>query len=626
MKVKTGVAFPDYISTEKIRGGDHYYKKQYQMRDVFLPIILFLAIISILARLFYVQIFQGSDFRKLSDGNRIRTITIYAPRGVILDRNGSPLVYNVPGFRQVAAGKTKIIDTNQALSLIAQGKKDLEVDSLRSYAYKEIFSHVLGYIGQISQDELGEARFSDYSGGDLIGKMGIEQEYEEILKGIDGKQLIEVNSLGQIVRKLGQTDPTSGNNVTVTLDLSLQKAAFEAAKDVKRGAVVVTTPGGEVLALISKPSFDPNLFTLGQNYKPSSESSYPSIEEILADDNNQPLLNRAISGVYPPGSTFKIVVAASGLNNKIIDENFEVEDIGSIHVGTFSFSNWYFTQYGKTDGMLNIVGGIKRSNDFFFYKLAEKIGVNKISQTAMDFGLGQKLGIDLAGEAKGLIPTTQWKEKTIGQPWFLGDTYHYGIGQGYVSVTPLEVNSWTQVIAGGGDLYRPRLIKNTANKPIKRNILSGKTISLIREGMVESCSPGGVAWPLFQFTVKNSKLKIDGINILEAPQSTASADFKDYRRVSIACKTGTAQHGGENATPHAWITLFAPAYNPQIVVTVLSEDSGEGSNVAAPIAKKILEEYFKNRDDSSKIGSLLSIMEIKGLVKNTDRGFCSIAY
>ena len=600
MKLKTGVAFPDFISSEKPRGGGHYYKKQYQMRDVFLPIILFLVIISIFARLFYIQIFQGSDFKKLSDSNRIRTITIHAPRGVILDRNGSPLVYNVPGFRQnppSGGGKTKIINPNQALSLIAQGKKDLGVDSLRLYPYKEVFSHILGYIGQISQDELKEARFSNYNGGDLIGKMGIEQEYEEILKGIDGKQLVEVNSLGQTVRKLGQTDPTSGDNITVTLDLSLQKAAFEATKDVKRGAVVITTPEGEVLALISKPSFDPNLFTQGQNYKPSSPSSYLSVEDILSDNKGEPLLNRAISGVYPPGSTFKIVVAAAGLNSKIIDENFEVEDTGSINVGDFTFSNWYFTQYGKTDGMLNVIKGIKRSNDIFFYKLAEKIGVDKISQTAMDFGLGQKLGIDLAGESKGLIPTRKWKEETIGQPWFLGDTYHYGIGQGYVLTTPIQVNTWTQVIANGGSLYRPHLLKSQISNLKSQKFLNNKATSLIKEGMVESCSPGGVAWPLFQFTVKNEKLKVDGKNFLEAPESTTSADFKDYRRVSIACKTGTAQHGGENTMPHAWITLFAPAYNPEIVLTVLSEEAGEGSNVAAPIAKKILEEYFKNRKD-----------------------------
>jgi len=592
MKIKTGVAFPDFISSEKPRGGGHYYKKQYQIRDVFLPITLFLVIISIFARLFYIQIFQGSDFKKLSDSNRIRTITIHAPRGVILDRSGKSLVYNAPGFRQVINGKTKIINSNQALSFIAQGKKDLEIDSLRSYPYKEVFSHILGYIGQISQDELGKARFSDYNGGDLIGKMGIEQEYEEILKGIDGRELVEVNSLGKTVRKLGRTDPTSGDNITVTLDLPLQKAAFEATKDVKRGAVVITTPTGEVLALLSKPSFDPNLFTQGQNYKSSSPSSYLSVEDILSDNKDQPLLNRAISGAYPPGSTFKIVVAAAGLNNKIIDENFEVEDTGSINVGAFTFSNWYFTQYGKTDGILSVVGGIKRSNDIFFYKLAEKIGVDKISQTAMDFGLGQKLGIDLAGEAKGLIPTRKWKEKTIGQPWFLGDTYHYGIGQGYLLTTPLQVNYWTQVIANGGTGYRLHLRKISNFKFQISNSLTEKTVNLIKEGMRQSCSPGGVAWPLFEFRVQNSKLRIDGKNILEASGASGSADM---RQVIIACKTGTAQHGGENTMPHAWITLFAPAYNPEIVVTVLAEESGEGSNVAAPIAKKILEDYFSKK-------------------------------
>ena len=605
MKIKTGVAFPDFISSEKPRGGGHYYKKQYQIRDVFLPIILFLVITSIFVRLFYIQIFQGSDFKKLSDSNRIRTITIHAPRGVILDRNGSPLVYNVPGFRQIINGKTKIINPNQALSLIAQGKKDLGVDSLRSYPYKEVFSHILGYIGQISQDELREARFSDYNGGDLIGKMGIEQEYEEVLKGVDGRELAEVNSLGKTVRKLGQTDPTSGDNITVTLDLSLQRAAFEAIKDVKRGAVIVTTPKGEVLALLSKPSFDPNLFTQGQNYKPSSQSSYLSVEDILSDNKDQPLLNRAISGVYPPGSTFKIVVAVAGLNNKIIDENFEVEDTGPINVGAFTFSNWYFTQYGKTDGMVNVVKGIKRSNDIFFYKLAEKIGVDKISQTAMDFGLGQKLGIDLAGEAKGLIPTRKWKEKTIGQPWFLGDTYHYGIGQGYVLATPLAVNSWTQVIANGGSLYRPHLLKSQISRLAatranlkSQKFLNDKTVSLIREGMVESCSPGGVAWPLFEFKVpakgwsaSGGKNVIDGKNFIEENSSGSARMVK----VTIACKTGTAQHGGENTSPHAWITLFAPAYNPEIIVTVLVEESGEGSNVAAPIAKKILEDYFTRK-------------------------------
>ncbi|MBU4099145.1 hypothetical protein KJ980_05860, partial [Patescibacteria group bacterium] len=191
----------------------------------------------------------------------------------------------------------------------------------------------------------------------------------------------------------------------------------------------------------------------------------------------------------------------------------------------------------------------------------------------------------------------EWKDENIGESWYLGDTYHFGIGQGFLLTTPLQVNSWTEVIANGGVLYEPHLLKNQKSKIKnphfaeasrgKQKLLSEKTIELIRQGMIESCSPGGVAWPLFDFKVQNSKLKIDGRNFVKAASSSA-----DTRQVSIACKTGTAQHGGEEALPHAWITLFAPAYDPQIVVTVLSESSGEGSNMAAPVAKKILEAYF----------------------------------
>jgi penicillin-binding protein 2 len=284
-------------------------------------------------------------------------------------------------------------------------------------------------------------------------------------------------------------------------------------------------------------------------------------------------LNRAIGGTYPPGSTFKLVVAAAGLENKIIDRNFTIQDTGVLNVGSFSFSNWYFTQYGRTDGEVNIVKGIQRSNDIFFYKLAELVGVGKLSQFAEKFGLGKKLGIDLAGELSGVVPTREWKKAIIGENWYLGDTYHYGIGQGFLLTTPLQVNYWTQIIANGGVGYKPHLLKN--QKPVisSQKFLSNETVSLIREGMIEACSPGGVAWPLFEFKVQNSKLKVD-------------------RKISIACKTGTAQHGGEKTLPHAWITLFAPSDNPEIIVTVLSESSGEGSNVAAPIAKKILEEWF----------------------------------
>jgi penicillin-binding protein 2 len=306
---------------------------------------------------------------------------------------------------------------------------------------------------------------------------------------------------------------------------------------------------------------------MGEGYPVGVDSAYKSISQILLDQENQPLLNRAISGTYPPGSTFKLVTAAAGLEDKIIHKNFVIEDTGIFSVGSFSFSNWYSTQYGKTDGEVNVVKAIQRSNDIFFYKLAELVGVDKLSSFAEKFGLGKKLGIDLGGEQSGTVPTQEWKKKVIGENWYLGDTYHYGIGQGFLLTTPLQVNAWTQAIANGGILYKPHLLLNTKYSILNTKFLSTETISLIKEGMIGACSTGGIAWPLFDFKVKG-------------------------KPISIACKTGTAQHGGEETMPHAWITLFAPSDNPQIIVTVLSESSGEGSNVAAPIAKKILEEWF----------------------------------
>ena len=571
--VKIGPAFGDYIRLEKSKRHPSF-EKIYKTRGFLLPLILIIGVILILGRLIFLQIIKGSDYRVLSDSNRTKTVAIHAPRGIIFDRDGVALVFNVPGFRQTLNDKTKLLEKNEALKLISEGKTNLEIDSLRSYPYKDTFSHVLGYIGQISKEELEQKDFSNYSGGDLVGKIGIEKEYERLLRGVNGKELVEVDSQGKTIRKLGQADPISGQNITITLDVVLQKAAFEAGKDIEKGTIIVSNPKGEILALVSKPSFDSNLFTMGEGYSVEESSSYQSVSQVLSDAESQPLLNRAIGGTYPPGSTFKLITASAGLEEKVIDENFTVEDTGILRVGAFSFGNWYFTQYGKTEeGRVNVVRGIERSNDIFFYKLAELVGVDSLSKFAKKFGLGNKLGIDLFGEEEGLVPTPDWKKRTIGESWYLGDTYHYGIGQGFLLTTPLQVNIWTQAIANNGVIYKPHILAGPRDVKTKK-FLSDGTVSLIREGMIESCSTGGVAWPLFELRVKGKLL-------------------------TVACKTGTAQHGGKEDLPHAWITLFAPAASdaapaekPEIIVTVLSESSGEGSNVAAPIAKKILEEWF----------------------------------
>ncbi len=595
-----GAAFGDNIKTEKIKSRSYAASKRINTRGFLLLLFLFVVVSLFIGRLVYLQLFQGAYYRTLSDSNRIRTQMIFAPRGIIFDRNGTPLVLNSPGFRQTiknpknnSSDSTIPINKEQALSRIAKGEKNIAVDSLRQYPFKDASAHVLGYISQISKEELGKSEFSDYAPSDRVGKTGIEEEYEQSLRGIDGKQLVEIDALGLEVRPLGQTDPIAGNDITLTLDAKLQQAAYLAAKNIRRGTVIVSKPNGEILAMISKPSYDPNLFTLYTTSSVSSESAYKTISSVLSDSENQPLLNRAIGGIYPPGSTFKLVVAAAGLEENIINAGYTITDTGVLKVGEFSFANWYYTNYGKTEpGKLNVVRALARSNDIFFYKLAEHINVDRISAMAKKFGLGNVSGIDLPSEATGLVPTRKWKETNIKESWYLGDTYHYGIGQGYLLTTPLQVNNWTNVFANGGILFEPHLLKKPKSNPSAngQKILSEKSISLIRQGMINSCKPGGVAWPLYEFKVKNSKLKVDGKNFMQAASSSA-----DMRHVSIACKTGTSEHGGEKTLPHAWITLFAPAYDPEIVVTVLNESSGEGSNEAAPVAKKVLEAYFEEK-------------------------------
>ncbi len=594
--MKIGAAFSDHIKTEKLRKHTHREGHVHTMR-LFFPILLLIVLpVILLIKLASLQLVNGSYYRNLSNSNRTRTNIIHAPRGIIFDRNGVPLVFNIPGFREVQGEKANLVTRNKAMELIAKGNDHLEIDSLRQYPLIEATAHVLGYVGQITKEDLGHQEYTNYRSTDVIGKAGIEEQYEHTLRGVDGRELVEVDAIGKKVRTLGETDPVPGKDITLTIDSKVQQAAYDAIPPDKKAAVVASTPKGEIVAMVSRPSFDPNLFTMDKTYTASS-SGYTSVADVLTDGENQPLLNRVIGGVYPPGSTFKLITAAAGLENNIITPTYTVEDTGVLKVGTFSFANWYYLEHGKTDGQVNVIKAISRSNDIFFYKLAEKVSVDTLSALGAKFGLGQKLGIDLIGEQKGLLPTKAWKLKAIGEQWYLGDTYHYGIGQGYLLTTPLQVNSWTEVLANGGQLYKPKVIMNTINNPVRKDIVSAKTINTIRQGMIGACSPGGVAYPLYQFKVKNAKLQVDGRNFLTVV-GTASAGLKnpeEYRQISVACKTGTAQVGDEDTQPHAWITLFAPAYNPQIVVTVLVESGGQGSEVAAPIAKKVLEAWFENK-------------------------------
>lgn len=573
------------------------------MRHALLPLILTVMIFVLVTRLLFLQIVKGQEYKSLADSNRIKRETISAPRGVIYDRNGYPLVRNMPGFRIKENGRVRVISRKEALEIQTRSESQsqelvIAIDSLREYIYPEEFAHVLGFLGEGDNQDL------------TIGKMGIEKKYNDILTGVPGKRLIEVEASQKELRLLGEAKPRPGQDLTTTLDLTLQKKALEALKDFDKGAVVATIPAtGEVLVLFSKPTFDPNLFTIGAQRaeRASSNLVYKTAEEILSS-SDQPLFNRAIAGTYPPGSTFKIITAAAGLEEDKISSDTKIEDIGILRIGKFTFPNWYFIQYGKLEGFLDIVKAIKRSNDIFFYKTAEYVGLGKLEEWAKKFGVGRVLGIDIEGEEEGLFPTEEWKKNNVGDNWYLGDTYHLGIGQGYLLTTPLQVNAWTAVVANGGTLHKPKLVKNTTNKqnlpsgkskPITQNFIKKETIGLIKEGMKQACSPGGTGWPLFKFKIpaspaggQNSKLKIDNRNFFVPEEATVSAQFKDFIHIPVACKTGTAEFGDPQNRTHAWFTAFAPIEDPQIVVTVLVEGGGEGSNVAAPIAKEILEEWF----------------------------------
>jgi len=630
-------------------------------------LLLIIAFVVLFGRLFQLMIWQGPRYRELSEGQRIRERVIRAPRGLIKDRNGKILARNRPIYKlsncqivKLSNCEEKIISHQEALEIEAKGgagAAGLRVETVREYPEGEALAHLIGYTGEITEEEIANyqiIKLSNYKIEDIVGRMGVEEEYDEILRGVDGRELIETDASGRPLRVLAKIEPQPGQDLTFTIDLDLQKKVAELMKD-KKGAVVVSQPKtGEILALYSSPSFEPNRFIEGKEGE-------EGLEGIL-EDPEEPLFNRAIAGLYPPGSVFKIITASAGLEEKVIDGQTEIEDVGVIQIGPYRYPNWYFTQYGRKEGMVKVVKAIQRSNDIFFYKVGEMVGVEKLAEWGRKFGIGSLLGIDLPGEGVGVMPDEAWKKKVKGEPWFLGDTYHLAIGQGNLLVTPLEVNFWTGVIVNGGKLCRPKVMKDsevgkglTAEVAQERRLgreqifdlrlrsptkiflfadrspesssgsliankenfvgsppqmlvlpalfsafisgvwakesscqeigLSEETISLIKEGMKKACEPGGTGWPLFKFTVHSSQFTADGRRFLDGGNGMVE--------IPTGCKTGTAEFGDPKGRTHAWFTVFAPFEEPEMVVTVLVEDGGEGSDVAAPIAKEILKEWFE---------------------------------
>jgi penicillin-binding protein 2 len=388
----------------------------------------------------------------------------------------------------------------------------------------------------------------------------LEQAYECSLLGTPGEELVEVSATGTEVRVLGRREPVPGRDLKTTIDYGLQ---LEVASDMngKKGAAIVTDPTGQILAFYSFPTFDPNLLI--------DKSNSQEIGSLLKDPG-LPFFDRVISGTFHPGSVFKPIVALAALQEGSIDKNFRYNDPGIITVNNYSYTNWYFTQYGRTEGLIGLVKAIARSTDTFFYTIGQMVGPDAIAKWAKSFGLDSTTGIDIPGETVGLIPTPEWKKETRNESWFLGNTYHMAIGQGDVSVTPIEINNYISGIAMGGKICKPRF-NLESNQNCRTVSISTDNVSLIKQGMEGACSQGGTAFTFFDFSQK-------------------------HKAITIACKTGTAEVGTDG-TPHAWFTFFAPAENPKIITTVLIERGGEGSSVAGPIARKIADYYFASQSN-----------------------------
>lgn len=516
----------------------------------------FLISLLFLARLFMLTVVDGEKNRALAEGNRIRLVKSQAPRGKIFDRNGQILAESRQIYTLEKDGGVQQITGDQAKELERAGLANenfsaelgqIKVEVARHYPLSLAAAHVLGYT----------------SGGDVQanGILGLEQNYNDFLAGSPAEKLIEVDARERKVSILGEREGIAGRSIYSTIDASLQKVAYEALTKAaqnarsKRGAVVIENPQtGEILALVSVPSFDPE-----------------DIGKAVAD-LDKPFFNRATQGTYPPGSIFKLVTSLAGLESGKINRDSEIEDTGQFEINGTKFANWYYLGFGKTDGVLKLQKAIARSNDIFFFRVAERIGLDALRKMAIKFGFGQKSGIDLPAESVGLVPDEVWKKAAYNQEWFLGDTMHLGIGQGFMQATPMQINMLTSYMASG-KLLKPYLVSridepggsavNLGSKVLAKDLVSNQNLDLVRAGMHDACKTGGTAAPFF-----------------DAPYE-------------VGCKTGTAEKTQGN--PHAWFTVFAPFEAPKIAVTVLVEDGGEGSVVAAPVAREIINWWMANR-------------------------------
>jgi len=580
--------------------------------SLFVTVVMFIALF-LVGRFWYLQIVRHAYYNELSERSRIRNFKIVAPRGFIRDRHGKIIASSAPNFileitREEMTNKDELftdlgkifgmskeeieklynsrvtitpqfypvlmfenltreqIVAVEALKWKLKGVK-ISYRSERSYPYDNLASHLLGYVSQIDKNELEKVQ--GYQVGTKIGKAGLESVFEPYLRGFDGVERIEVNAFGRKQKVLYKLDPVAGGNIELTIDWSLQEAAEEALGD-KNGAVVAISPvTGEILAMASHPNFDPNLFVKG--FKKEDWLN-------IAKNPFHPLQNKAIQGIFPPGSTFKLVTAIAGLEEGVIDKNTHFYCNGKKRIGSKDFRCWRDSGHGS----VNVHKALVESCDVFFYETALKVGPERLAYYAKQLGLGEKTGLGLKGELSGIVPSPEWKKQKFNQRWYDGDTLPFAIGQGYLAITPLQLAIAYATFANGGNVLKPVIVKQyedkngkivTQNTPqiVRTVTFKPETIELVRSGL---------------------------IGVVNEPSGTGHAAF--INDVVVAGKTGTAQVRafkervklGGFKNDHAWFVGFAPAYNPEIVVCAFVMHGGHGGGAAAPIVKAVISNFF----------------------------------
>ena len=578
--------------------------------------LCFLLFVILLGRMVYLQLWRGEYYTKQSDGNRLRQSRIIAPRGLIFDKNGKELVNNLPGYAvvlqkqadykpetlqhisqllgipvEVIKKKIKesqnyyepiLLKSDLSLEMVTKIEEQrrympevmLSVQPIRNYPYKELGVHALGYVGEVSSYEIEKGLFKNVTQGSIVGKSGLEKSYDKILRGEDGAFMEEVDVAGNVVKHYDSVQPVPGKNLQLTLDFRLQQSLEDftdkhlaflrssgLAPRARAAAVVALDPrNGAVRAMVSRPGYDPNLFVHGISSKDWNR---------INNDDSYPLNNKVISGEYPPGSTFKIVTGSAAFELNKVGLNEPIYD-GGFHPLVPTMGN----AGGEVLGWLTFISALAMSDNVYFYELGNRVGIDNIAKYARLYGFGEKTGIDLEGESKGLVASKQVKREIWNEDWRLGDTFNAAIGQGFNLTTPMQLSVMLSIVANGGIKYQPYLVDSILNadgsffdRPkraeAKHIDVSQQTIDYMRQGMSATTKEGGTASYFSQ---------------LPKP---------------IAGKTGTAENS--HGRDHGLFVAYGPVEDPKLVVVCIVEQGGFGSTAAGPIVYKAFEEYFKER-------------------------------